>query len=437
MQENDRPHLASQILEDGKVIPNLDRLNKIGETVYVLASKHSKTLSSKELKQGIFNLCLPAEPSDYGSYPSVYNNPELALEGMRLFNTGFFNKAISELINSDNNVVATLRNHVVLLYMATNEKYEIIDAACSLVRLKPFEVIKYVGEQRHSLNAGVEKTLKPLASKIEDFRISRKGADKYPCLTLLFFIENKVNQKICEFRKHYTAQGGSQLIIPGFSSQPQGVYAGSPLNILGKPLNIPTIRGYEPSRDNVDELNKRVETNLNSNKFHLDDENTYKANNDYIVVLINHQAMTKRLTKPVYVYGSLVESIHILVCKHPMFLDRGFCHIKTQEQQITLWLDTPFQKSIEEMDNFLKFPLREWYGNFTLEIIDGKVYSVNRKFSMKSIPDLGPEVKMQGMFTGEPVDRFVIEGLISTEVSVDLPPEEITIQGPLTAKSLF
>ncbi|MEC4814525.1 MAG: hypothetical protein SAK29_14800 [Scytonema sp. PMC 1069.18] len=246
MQENDPPHLACQILEDGKVVPNLDRLNKIGETVYVLASKQSKTLSSKEPKQGTFNLRLPAEPSDYGTYPSVYNNPELALEGMRLFNTGFFNKAINELINSDNDIVATLRNHVVLLYMGTNEKYEIIDAACSLAMLKPFEVVKYVGEQRHSLNARVEKTFKPLAPTIEDFRISQKGANKYPCLTLLFFIENKINQKICEFRKHYTAQGGSQLVIPGFCSQLQGAYAGPPLNILGKPLNIPNIRGYEP-----------------------------------------------------------------------------------------------------------------------------------------------------------------------------------------------
>ncbi|WP_016948711.1 hypothetical protein [Anabaena sp. PCC 7108] len=432
MQENDPPHLAYKILEDKKVVPNLDRLNKIAETVYVLASKQSKTLSSKAPKQGTFNLRIPAEPSDYGTYPPVHNNPELALEGMRLFNTGFFNKPITELINSNNDVVATLRKYVVIVYMGTNENYEIIDAACSLASLKPFEVIKYLGEQRHSLDAKFEKTFKPLASSIENFRISQKGADKYPCLTLLFFIENKINHKICEFRKHYTAQGGDQLVIPGFSSQPQGVYAGAPLDILGTPLNIPTIRGYEQFQNNdVNELNKRVETNVNSDKNHSDYENFYKENSDYNVMLVNHQAMTKRLTNPVYVYGSLVESIHILVCQHPMFSNRGFCHIKTQEKQITLWLDTPFQKkTIKNTDNFIEFPLREWYGNFTTEIIDGKVYSVNRKFSMKSIPNLGAEAQMQAMFTGEPVDRFVIEGLISTEVSVDLPPEEITIQAP-------
>jgi hypothetical protein len=248
LEANDPSHIAYQNI-DGKLVPNLDRENKIAETVYVLASKKSKILSSKEPKRGKFNLSVPSEPDDFGTYAPVRDNPQLALEGMRLFNTRFFDKAITELINSDGDVVSTLRKQVVLIYMGTNENYDIIDAACSLVRLKPFQIVKYVGEQRNSLDTKLEKVFKPLASKIEDFRITQKGADKYPCLTLLFFIENKTSQKFCEFRKHYTAQGGSQLTIPGFSSEMQGVYFGSPLNILGNPLNIPTIRGFNPNEE--------------------------------------------------------------------------------------------------------------------------------------------------------------------------------------------
>ncbi|MEH2399047.1 MAG: hypothetical protein V7K17_17190 [Nostoc sp.] len=141
--------------------------------------------------------------------------------------------------------------------------------------------------------------------------------------------------------------------------------------------------------------------------------------------------MTKRLTKPVYIDGSRVESIHMLVCQHPAYLNRGFCHIKTQSHQITLWLDKPFQKRAKGIENFLEFTVREWYGIFTTEIIDGKICFVNRKFSMKSLPDLGLEVQMQAMLTGQVIDQFVIEGLISTQTSVDLPPEEIIIQAPM------
>jgi len=433
MEDNDPLHIASQNI-DGKLVLNLDRLNKIAETVYVLASKQSKLLSSKDQKRGRFNLCVPSELSEYGASAPVHDHPELALEGMRLFNTGFFDKAITELINSDGDAVSTLRKYVVLIYMGNNENYEIIDAACSLVRLKPFQVVKYVGEQRHSLDTRLEKVFKPLASKIEDFRIAQKGSDKYPCLTLLFFIENKTNQKFCEFRRHYTAQGGSQLIIPGFSSKTQGVYAGSPLNILGNPLNIPTIRGFNPNEDESNDLSRDVDSETESEKapYSSKDPQVDNANN---VCLIKHEAMTKRLTKPVHVYGSLVESIHMLVCTHPMLFNRGFCHIKTREHQITLWLDAPFQQSKMTTDGFLKFSKewssREWYGTFTTEIINGKVNSVSRKFSMKSLPNSGAEVQIQGMSTGEAVDKFTIEGLISTETSVDLPPEEITIQAPM------
>jgi hypothetical protein len=244
MEDNDPPHVAYQNI-GGNLVPNLDRVNGIAETVFVLASKQSKTLSSQDLKRGRFNLLVPSEPSDYGTYAPVRDNPELALEGMRLFNTGFFDQAITELINSDDDIVSTLRRLIVLIYMGTNANYEIIDAACSLVKLKPFQVVKYIGEQRHSLDTKFENAFKSLASQIEDYRIYQKGADKYPCLTLLFLVENKTDLKFCEFRKHYTAQGGSQLIIPGFSSQEQGVYFGPSLDVLGNPRNIPTIRGFK------------------------------------------------------------------------------------------------------------------------------------------------------------------------------------------------
>ena len=162
------------------------------------------------------------------------------------------------------------------------------------------------------------------------------------------------------------------------------------------------------------------------------------ANN---VCLIKHEAKMKRLTKPVHIYGSLVESIHMLVCRHPLLFNRGFCHIKTREHQITLWLDAHFQKSTTvDVDNSLESPLgfslefsREWHGTFTTEIINGKINSVNRKFSIKSLPNFGPEVRMRAMSTGEAADKFIIEGLISTETSLDLPleVEQITIQAPM------
>lgn len=434
LEDNDPSYIAYQNIE-GKLVPNLDRVNKIAETVYTLASKQSKIMSSKDPKRGRFNLSVPSEPDDYGTYAPVRDNPELALEGMRLFNTGFFDKAITELINSDGDVVSTLRKHVVLIYMGTNENYQIIDAACSLVRLKPFQVVKYVGEQRHSLDTSFEKVFKPLAAKIEDFRITQKGADKFPCLTLLFFIENKTNLKFCEFRKHYTAQGGSQLTIPGFSSERQGLYVGPPLNILGNPLNIPTIRGFNPNEEDVNDVIGDVDSETESESESESENAPYSSKEPQVdntnkVCLIKHEAMTKRLTKPVYVYGSLVESIHMLVCTHPMLFNRGFCHIKTREHEITLWLDAPFQKPKMTQNSFLEFS-REWYGTFTTEIVNGKVNSVSRKFSMKSLPNLGPAVQIQAMLSGEAVDKFTIEGLISTETSVDLPPEEITIQAPM------
>lgn len=146
----------------------------------------------------------------------------------------------------------------------------------------------------------------------------------------------------------------------------------------------------------------------------------------------HHGAMTKRLTKPVYIDGARVESVHISVCKHPAYFNRGFCHIKTESHQITLWLDAPFKKKDLGIENSREFPVREWYGIFTTEIIDGKTYSVNRKFSMKSLPHLSAEFQRQAMFTGKAVDRFVIEGLISTKTSVGLLPEEIMIQAPLS-----
>lgn len=148
------------------------------------------------------------------------------------------------------------------------------------------------------------------------------------------------------------------------------------------------------------------------------------------VVIIKHEAMTKRLTKPIYIDGAKVESIHMLVCHHPAYFNRGFCHIQTQKNKITLWLDEPFKKKNPKTQNFLEFANREWYGIFTTEIIDGKVISVKRKFLMKSLPNVGMEAHIQAMFTGEAVDKFIISGLISTETSVDLPPEEIIIQAP-------
>jgi hypothetical protein len=209
------------------------------------------------------------------------------------------------------------------------------------------------------------------------------------------------------------------------------------LKSLGRPLNTfrvanscGKVRKNSPVGKIQDISPERLSFEDSENP-HPDSEDPHSADGTDKVMLIKHEAMTKRLTKPVYVYGSLVESIHMLVCKHPMHSNRGFCHIKTREHQITLWLDNPFQKRKKETEKNFEFSSREWYGTFTTEILNGKILTVNRAFSMRSLSDLGIEVQMQAMLTGEPVDRFVIEGLISTETSIDLPPEEITIQAPV------
>ncbi|MFB2938753.1 hypothetical protein ACE1B6_26170 [Aerosakkonemataceae cyanobacterium BLCC-F154] len=223
----------------------LNRLNQIAMTVYDMASKQTQTLASQDLKLAAFTLKVPMEPEDFSGYQPVMNNRELATEAMRLINTGFFDTAITFLINKDGDAVGTLRKHGIVLYMGTNNNLEIIDAACALVTWKPFEVTTYAGENRNSLNSLIEKTFRPLAEKIQKFRIEQKGANKFPCLSLLCLIENKTDGAVCEFRKHYTAQGGTQLIIPGFSSTTNNVVAVYPaMNVLGLTRSIPAIRGF-------------------------------------------------------------------------------------------------------------------------------------------------------------------------------------------------
>jgi hypothetical protein len=129
--------------------------------------------------------------------------------------------------------------------MGVNSDLEICDAACSLAKWKPFRVVQYIGEQRNNLDALIKKTFEPLASKIQDFRIKQKRADKFPCLSLLCIVENKITGSICEFRRHYTAQSGGQLIIPGLSDGTDGVsFVSTPMNVIGKPKKIPFIRGF-------------------------------------------------------------------------------------------------------------------------------------------------------------------------------------------------
>ncbi len=243
IEENDPPHIAYGTFE-GKTVTNLARLNQISETVYVLASQYSKALSSVNPQRGKFKLLSACEPGYWQTYPSVQKSPELALEGLRLYNTCFFDEPITDLINCDGDVVATLRKNVVVLYMAMSAQYEVIDAACALAHLLPFQVTRYAGEQRRSLDIRIEKVFKPIAPRIDEFRVKHKGADRFPCLTILFFIESKVSGKVCEFRIHYTAHGGSHLVIPGFSCQSDGDEHYTPMDILGPPLAIPEIRGY-------------------------------------------------------------------------------------------------------------------------------------------------------------------------------------------------
>ena len=172
-------------------------------------------------------------------------NKELATEGMKLINTGFFDKAITYLINSENGPRMTLKKSGVVLYMGIDNSEAIVDAACCLVRWNPIDIILYAGEQRYNLNNRIEKTFSPLVKDIQNFRINVKAADKFPCLTLLCLVENKATRTISEWRRHYTAQSGEQLTIPGFNQkQSNALNIHSPLNILGKPKNIPVIRKF-------------------------------------------------------------------------------------------------------------------------------------------------------------------------------------------------
>ena len=119
-----------------------------------------------------------------------------------------------------------------------------VEPAYLLATWKPFKANIYAGEQRNSLNTTIEKVFQPLADKIQRYRIEQKGADRFPCLSLLCIVENKASGAVCDFRKHYTAQGGNQLIIPGFSSSNNRNIGYFPRNILGKSRKVPTIRGF-------------------------------------------------------------------------------------------------------------------------------------------------------------------------------------------------
>lgn len=242
---------SSQICEGETPSTVLNRVNQIAMTVYEMASKQSKILTSHDLKLASFTLKIPFKPDDFGSYAPVMNNRGLATEAMRLINTGFFDAAITALINREGDAVGILRKYGIVLYMGTNSALEIIDAACGLVTWKPFEVVAYAGEQRDSLNGLIQNTFRPLADKIQKYRTEQKGADRFPCLSLLCLIENKVGGAICEFRKHFTSQSSGQLVIPGYSSDMHGAGAVAvhpPMNILGSPRDIPTIRGFNPTK---------------------------------------------------------------------------------------------------------------------------------------------------------------------------------------------
>jgi hypothetical protein len=220
-------------------------LNQISRTVFEMASKYSKTLASHHSKNAIFKLKFPFEPTDYPLHKPVKTHLPLANEGMALINTGFFNTAITELINSEKDAIKTVKQNGIVLYMGINDKLEIFDAACVLVTWKPFEIVKFAGEQRNSLNSVIKKTFQPLADRIQDFRVKQKQSDKFPCLSLLCMIENKVTGDVCEFRRHFTAQSGGQLIIPGFSDGTDSTdIVCPPMEILGSPRNIPAIRGF-------------------------------------------------------------------------------------------------------------------------------------------------------------------------------------------------
>jgi hypothetical protein len=237
---------SGQVYEKDSPLSVLSRVNQIGMTVCEMASKQSKTLTSHKLKLASFNLKIPLEPDDFGSYMPVVNNREIAIRAMSLINSNFFDTAITMLINSEGDSVGTLRKHGIVLYMGTNYDLDIIDAACCLVTWKPFKVVAYVGEQRNSLNGLIENTFRSLANGIQTYRVEQKGANKFPCLSLLCLIENKSEGTVCEFRRHFSAQSGGQLIISGFNSSMHGTVSVSPpLNILGFPSNKPNIRGFK------------------------------------------------------------------------------------------------------------------------------------------------------------------------------------------------
>ncbi|TVQ44255.1 MAG: hypothetical protein EA365_10485 [Gloeocapsa sp. DLM2.Bin57] len=149
------------------------------------------------------------------------------------------------MINKNRNPVETLKKHGIILYMGTDSQIKIIDAACGLATWKPFEMIYYAGEQRDDLNTLITNTFNPIIEAIINFRIEKKRANIYPCLTLLCLVYNQSTGAVCEFRSHYTAESGSQLIIPGFiSKKPPAGRMRMPMDILGKPQNIPTIKGF-------------------------------------------------------------------------------------------------------------------------------------------------------------------------------------------------
>jgi hypothetical protein len=237
--------LTENNLIDKDPSDSLSYFNQISMTVLDIASKTSKSLATHDLKVATFTLKVPFELQDYYSYPPVQSQKELAIEAMRLINTGFFDRAITELINIERDSIKNLRQNGIILYMATNNELEICDAACALAKWKPFRVVHYIGEQRNNLDLLIEKTFEPLASKIQDFRIKQKRADKFPCLSMLCIVENKITGSLCEFRRHYTAQSGGQLIIPGFSDGNDGVVSVfMPMDTLGQPRKIPSIRGF-------------------------------------------------------------------------------------------------------------------------------------------------------------------------------------------------
>jgi hypothetical protein len=113
------------LLSNGKVYGEnsfnaLQYTDQIIRTVYELAAKRANTLRKIDLKLASFNLNVPFELSDYGSYEPVINNRRIAEEAMRLLNTGFFDTPITMLINLHSDAVGTLRNYGIVLYMGTN-----------------------------------------------------------------------------------------------------------------------------------------------------------------------------------------------------------------------------------------------------------------------------------------------------------------------------